>query len=66
MNKLIRGIGCFVLTCIIFAFPVCLTLLFALGKSQEYIFFTLILICLVGIEFITLAVQLFLEYDSDK
>ena len=66
MNKLIRGIGCFVLTCIIFACPVCLTLLFALGKAGEYGFFTLILICLVGLEFITLAVQLFFEYDTDE
>jgi len=65
MNKLIRGIGCFVLTCIIFACPICLTLLFAFGKSQEYGFFTILLICLVGVEFIMLAVRLFFEYDTE-
>jgi hypothetical protein len=65
MNKLIRGIGCFVLTCILFACPVCLTLLFALGKTQELGFITMILIGAVCLEFITLAVRLFYEYDTD-
>ena len=64
MNKLIRGIGCFVLTCIIFACPVCLTLLFALGKTQDYGFFTMVLILLVGFEFIYLIFWLFFDKDE--
>lgn len=66
MNKLIRGIGCFVLTCLIFACPVCLTLLFTFEKTQEHGFITMILIGSVCLEFVTLVVQLFVEYDSDE
>ena len=66
MNKLIRGIGCVVLTCIIMACPVCLTLLFALGKAGEYGLFTLILILLVAFEFMYVVIRLFFEYDKDE
>ncbi len=65
MNKLIRGIGCFVLTCIAFACPICLTLLFALGKAGEYGLFTIILGFSTFIEFVCLATWLFWEYDED-
>lgn len=66
MNKLIRGIGCFVLTCIIFACPICLTLLFALGVAADYAFFTLILIVLVILEFASLGFKLFFEYEDNE
>lgn len=65
MNKLIRGIGCFVLTCIIFACPICLTLLFALGKASEYALFTTILTFLTLAEFVYMATWLFWEYNED-
>lgn len=65
MNKLIRGIGCIILTCIIFACPICLTLLFALGKAAEYGFFTTLLIFSTFIEFVFMATWLFWEYDED-
>ena len=35
MNQLIRAIGSFVVTCLIFACPVCLTLIFAFGKAKD-------------------------------
>jgi phosphoglycerol transferase MdoB-like AlkP superfamily enzyme len=66
MNKLIRGIGCFIITCIIFACPICLTLLFALGNAQKYGLFTTILILLTGFEFILMMFHLFFEYDKDE
>ena len=66
MNKLIRGIGCFVLTCIIFACPICLTLLFAFEKAAEYGLFTTILAFLTILEFIYVAIQLFFEYDKEN
>ena len=65
MNKLIRGIGCFVLTCVIFACPICLTLLFALGKAVDHSFLTMILGFSTFIEFVLMATWLFFEYDED-
>ena len=65
MNKLIRGIGSIVLTCVIFACPICLTLLFAFGKAAEYGLFTVILILSTLFEFTCLATWLFTEYDED-
>lgn len=65
MNKLIRGIGCFVLTCVAFACPICLTLLFAFGKAAEYGFITTILLFSTFIEFVLLATWLYWEYDED-
>lgn len=65
MNKLIRGIGSIVLTCIAFACPICLTLLFALGKAGEYGLFTTILLFSTLIEFVCVATWLFTEYDED-
>ena len=59
MNKLIRGIGCFVLTCVAFACPICLTLLFAFGKVAEYGFITTILLFSVITEFVLMATWLF-------
>lgn len=66
MNKLIRGIGSFVLACLLFACPICLTLIFAFGKTQEYGFFATILLCIVGLEFALLVLWLFFEYDTDE
>ena len=66
MNKLIRGIGCFVLTCIIFACPICLTLLFALGKASEYGLFTTILVLSTFFEFALMATWLFTEYEENE
>ena len=65
MNKLIRGIGSIVLTCIIFACPICLTLMFAFGKAAEYGLITTILIFSTLFEFVCLATWLFTEYDED-
>ena len=65
MNKLIRGIGSVVLTCVIFASPICLTLLFAFGKAAEYGLITTILILSTLFEFTCLATWLFTEYDED-
>jgi hypothetical protein len=65
MNKLIRGIGCFIITCIIFACPICLTLLFALGKAAEYGLFTTILAFSTILEFVYLVFQLFFKYDTE-
>ena len=65
MNKLIRGIGCFVLTCIIFACPICVTLLFALEKAAEYGLLTTILGFLTLLEFIYVVTWLYFEYDED-
>lgn len=65
MNKLIRGIGSIVLTCIAFACPICLTLLFALGKAGEYGLITTILLFSTFIEFVLLATWLYWEYNED-
>lgn len=65
MNKLIRGIGCFVLTCIAFACPICLTLLLAFGKAAEYGFISTILAFLTFAEFVLLTAWLYFEYDED-
>lgn len=65
MNKLIRGIGSCVLTCVIFACPICLTLLFAFGKAAEYGFISTILAFSTIIEFVLMATWLYCEYDED-
>lgn len=65
MNKLIRCIGCIVLTCVIFACPICLTLLFAFGKAAEYGFITTILVLSTLFEFALMATWLFTKYDED-
>ena len=65
MNKLIRGIGSIVLTCVIFACPICLTLLFAFGKAAEYGLITTILVLSTLFEFALMATWLFTEYDED-
>ena len=66
MNKVIRGIGSFVLACLLFACPICLALLVAFGKTQEYGFFAIILACVAGLEFIFVILWLFFEYDTDE
>lgn len=66
MNKLIRGIGCIVLTCVIFACPICLTLLFAFGKAAEYGLFTTILAFSTLAEFALMATWLFWEYEENE
>ena len=65
MNKLIRGIGSIVLTCLAFACPICLTLLFAFGKAAEYGLITTILVLSTLFEFALMATWLFTEYDED-
>lgn len=65
MNKLIRGIGSCVLTGVIFACPICLTLLFAFGKAAEYGLITTILLFSTIIEFILMATWLYFECDED-
>lgn len=65
MNKLIRGIGCIVLTCVAFACPICLTLLLAFGKAAEYGFISTILAFLTLVEFVYVATWLFTESDED-
>jgi hypothetical protein len=65
MNKLIRGVGCFVLTCVIFACPICLTLLCALGKTAEYVLLSTILALLTFAEFVLLVAWLYYEYDEN-
>lgn len=64
MNKLIRGIGSIVLTCVMFACPICLTLLFAFGKAAEYGLFTTILLFSTFAEFVLLTAWLYFEYDK--
>ena len=65
MNKLIRGIGSVVLTCVIFACPICLTLLFAFGKAAEYGFITTILAVSTFFEFVLMATWLFFNYEEN-
>ena len=66
MNKLIRGIGSIVLTCIAFACPICLTLLFAFGKAAEYGLITTILVVSTYFEFILMATSLFCKYEENE
>lgn len=66
MNKLIRGIGSIVLTCVIFACPICLTLLFAFGKAAEYGLITTILVLSTLFEFVLMATWLFTEYEENE
>ena len=66
MNKLIRGIGSCVLTCVIFACPICLTLLFAFGKAAEYGLITTILVLSTLFEFVLMATWLFTEYEENE
>ena len=51
MNQLIRAIGSFVVACIIFACPVCLTLIFVFGKATEMPCITFLLFTIVAVEF---------------
>lgn len=64
MNKLIRGIGCFVLTCIILACPICLTLIIAFGKGWDWVFLTFLLIMAVLCEFAYIAVSMYCKFDK--
>ncbi len=66
MNKLIRVIGCIVLTCVIFACPICLTLLFAFGKAAEYVLITAILVLSTFFEFALMTTWLFIEYEENE
>ena len=66
MNKLIRGIGSCVLTGVIFACPICLTLLFAFGKAAEYGLITTILVLSTLFEFVLMATWLFTEYEENE
>lgn len=65
MNKLIRGIGSCVLTCVIFACPICFTLLLAFGKAAEHAVLTTTLGAATIGEFVLKAIWLFWEYDED-
>ena len=52
MDTLIRLIGCFVLTCILFACPICLTLIFAFpwdGNSDNIKSFAAVVLTIVCI-----------------
>lgn len=66
MNKLIRGVGSIILTCLAFACPICLTLLFALGKAAEYGLITTILVLSTFFEFALMATWLFTEYEENE
>ena len=63
MDKLIRCIGSFIITCVLFACPICLTLLFACDKASKYGLFTAILMVGVITEFATVAFTLYYTYE---
>ena len=57
MNKIIRGIGCFVLSCLAFAIPICFTLLVTYEGGLSWV--SIILALLMFAEFSLLYANLY-------
>ena len=65
MNKIIRALGSFLLTCIAFACPIGVTALFALGKAADAALITMLLLAVTIGEFISMATYLYCTFDED-
>ena len=65
MNKIIRGLGSFLLTCIAFACPIGVTTLFALGKAADVGLITMLLLAVTIGEFLSMVIYLYCTFDED-
>ena len=65
MNKVIRALGSFLLTCIAFACPIGVTALFALGKAADVGLITMLLLAGTVGEFLFMVTYLYCTFDED-
>ena len=65
MNKIIRALGSFLLTCLAFACPIGVTILFALGKAADKGLITTLLLAVTVGEFLFMVTYLYCTYDED-
>ena len=59
MNNIITGVGCFVVTCMLFACPIGLTLVCVYGKAWDLIFLTMALDAATVCEFLCTVITLY-------
>ena len=65
MKKIVNIIGSFVVTCVLFAIPICLTLLFTSGNAAEHGLIGLILVVALLSEFAIVVTLIYDKVDSD-
>lgn len=63
LNKIVRAIGSFVLTCILFACPICLALLIYIKHARIILGFVLIIISITEFFYVLFSIYFHSEED---